>query len=149
MARLDDLTKGALVRGVVADSLVMVVDVTWHGSDTVTLTYTLPDGTPAQRLRTREDETDCPLRRRVAPGRSMATRTTSGSPRRRSASASPTCFDPYVAVSTSLVEPLPHQITAVYEQMLPLSFLLADDPGAGKTIMTGLASHEFDRPCRT
>ena len=42
---------------------------------------------------------------------------------------------------TSLVEPLPHQITAVYESMLPrqpLRFLLADDPGAGKTIMAGL-----------
>jgi len=55
-------------------------------------------------------------------------------------------FDPYVAVSTSLVEPLPHQITAVYEEMLtrqPLSFLLADDPGAGKTIMTGLFIREL------
>ena len=42
---------------------------------------------------------------------------------------------------TSLIEPLPHQITAVYETMLtkqPLRYLLADDPGAGKTIMTGL-----------
>jgi len=40
-----------------------------------------------------------------------------------------------------MVEPLPHQITAVYDAMLPrqpLRFLLADDPGAGKTIMAGL-----------
>jgi hypothetical protein len=40
-------------------------------------------------------------------------------------------FDPVLAVHTSLVEPLPHQITAVYEAMLarqPLRFLLADDP---------------------
>jgi hypothetical protein len=47
-------------------------------------------------------------------------------------------FDPVLAVHTSLVEPLPHQITAVYEAMLPrqpLRFLLADDPGAGKTII--------------
>ena len=45
-------------------------------------------------------------------------------------------FDPVLAVHTSLVDPLPHQITAVYEAMLPrqpLRFLLADDPGAGKT----------------
>ena len=45
-------------------------------------------------------------------------------------------FDPYLALSTSLIEPLPHQITAVYGEMLPrqpLRFLLADDPGAGKT----------------
>src|SRR5206468_9206006 len=46
----------------------------------------------------------------------------------------------------SLVEPLPHQITAVYGDMLsrqPLRFLLADDPGAGKTIMTGLFIKEL------
>jgi SNF2 family DNA or RNA helicase len=45
-----------------------------------------------------------------------------------------------------MVEPLPHQITAVYESMLPrqpLRFLLADDPGAGKTIMTGLLIKEL------
>jgi hypothetical protein len=50
-------------------------------------------------------------------------------------------FDPYLAVHSSLIEPLPHQITAVYGEMLPrqpLRFLLADDPGAGKTIMAGL-----------
>ena len=50
-------------------------------------------------------------------------------------------FDPHLAVHTSLVEPLPHQITAVYEAMLPrqpLRFLLADDPGAGKTISSTL-----------
>ena len=55
-------------------------------------------------------------------------------------------FDPVLAVHTSLVEPLPHQITAVYEVMLPrqpLRFLLADDPGAGKTIMAGLLIKEL------
>ncbi|MCR4340230.1 MAG: DEAD/DEAH box helicase, partial [Gemmatimonadaceae bacterium] len=55
-------------------------------------------------------------------------------------------FDPVLAVHTSLVEPLPHQITAVYEEMLPrqpLRFLLADDPGAGKTIMAGLLMKEM------
>lgn len=51
-----------------------------------------------------------------------------------------------LAVHTSIVEPLPHQITAVYEEMLsrqPLRFLLADDPGAGKTIMAGLLMKEL------
>lgn len=50
-------------------------------------------------------------------------------------------FDPYLAVSASQIEALPHQITAVYGEMLPrqpLRFLLADDPGAGKTIMADL-----------
>ncbi len=55
-------------------------------------------------------------------------------------------FDPVLAVHTSLVEPLPHQITPVYEAMLPrqpLRFLPADDPGAGKTIMAGLLINEL------
>ncbi|MEO0968585.1 MAG: helicase-related protein, partial [Cyanobacteria bacterium J06639_18] len=55
-------------------------------------------------------------------------------------------FDPLLAVHTSLVEPLPHQIIAVYGEMLtrqPLRFLLADDPGAGKTIMAGLLIREL------
>ncbi len=55
-------------------------------------------------------------------------------------------FDPMMAVHTSDVEPLPHQISAVYEAMLPrqpLRFVLADDPGAGKTIMAGLLIREL------
>jgi SNF2 family DNA or RNA helicase len=55
-------------------------------------------------------------------------------------------FDPFLAVQTSNLEPLPHQIDAVYEHMLPrqpLRFLLADDPGAGKTIMAGLLIKEL------
>lgn len=55
-------------------------------------------------------------------------------------------FDPMMAVHSSMVEPLPHQISAVYESMLPkqpLRFLLADDPGAGKTIMAGLLIKEL------
>lgn len=55
-------------------------------------------------------------------------------------------FDPYFAVHSSAIEPLPHQISAVYENMLPkhpLRYVLADDPGAGKTIMTGLLLKEL------
>jgi hypothetical protein len=55
-------------------------------------------------------------------------------------------FDPYLAVSASQIEAVPHQITAVYGEMLPrqpLRFLLADDPGAGKTIMAGLLIKEL------
>src|SRR5216683_4100187 len=54
--------------------------------------------------------------------------------------------DPYFAVSLSGIRTLPHQIEAVYEKMLPqprLRFLLADDPGAGKTIMAGLLIKEM------
>ncbi|MBF5092003.1 DUF3883 domain-containing protein [Novosphingobium sp. NBM11] len=55
-------------------------------------------------------------------------------------------FDPYLAVTSSQIEALPHQITAVYGEMLPrqpLRFLLADDPGAGKTVMAGLLIKEL------
>jgi hypothetical protein len=61
-------------------------------------------------------------------------------------------FDPLLAVHTSLVEPLPHQITAVYHELLtrqPLRYLLADDPGAGKTIMTGTFHSRAYRPRRS
>lgn len=55
-------------------------------------------------------------------------------------------YDPMAAVNSSNVDPLPHQIRAVYEELLPrvpLRFLLADDPGAGKTIMAGLYLKEL------
>ncbi len=55
-------------------------------------------------------------------------------------------FDPLYAVNCSIVDPLPHQVEAVYKFMLPqprIRFLLADDTGAGKTIMTGLLLKEL------
>jgi SNF2 family DNA or RNA helicase len=54
--------------------------------------------------------------------------------------------NPYFAAEVSLIDPLPHQRLAVYKHMLPrqpLRFLLADDAGAGKTIMTGLYLREM------
>src|SRR5437867_5662640 len=55
-------------------------------------------------------------------------------------------FDPYFGLSISRVDPLPHQLEAVYEYLLKLPrvrFLLADDAGAGKTIMAGLLIREL------
>jgi len=146
IARLEELTKGALVSGVVADRTVTVIDVAWHGSEVVTLTYRTADGTVAERLVYRDDEPRLAIVEEGKPwafdGEGEAFKLASEAKRIDLAYL----FDPYVAVSTSLVEPLPHQITAVYEAMLsrqPLSFLLADDPGAGKTIMTGLFIREL------
>jgi superfamily II DNA or RNA helicase len=54
-------------------------------------------------------------------------------------------YDPHFAVSVSQVDPLPHQMDAVYSHLLPqprIRFLIADDPGAGKTIMAGLTIKE-------
>ena len=56
-------------------------------------------------------------------------------------------FDPQLAVSVSQVDPLPHQIEAVYRYVLEsprIRFLIADDPGAGKTIMAGLILKELE-----
>ena len=132
--------------GVVPDAHVTVVNVAWHGSEVVTLTYRTADGGVAEKLLFRDDEPALSL---VAEGRPWsfdgdgdAFRLASEAKRISLAYL----FDPYVAVSTSLVDPLPHQITAVYAEMLgrqPLSFLLADDPGAGKTIMAGLYIREL------
>src|SRR6266478_6170415 len=58
----------------------------------------------------------------------------------------PLPFDPMMAVNASSMDPLQHQMTAVYESMLPrqpLRFVLADDPGAGKTNMAGLYIREL------
>src|ERR1700687_5868917 len=55
-------------------------------------------------------------------------------------------YDPYFSLSISRVDPLPHQLEAVYDYFMPLPrirFLLADDPGAGKTIMAGLLLKEL------
>ncbi len=55
-------------------------------------------------------------------------------------------YDPYFSLSIARVDPLPHQLEAVYDYFLKLAcirFLLADDPGAGKTIMAGLLLKEL------
>jgi hypothetical protein len=54
--------------------------------------------------------------------------------------------DPYFSLSIARVDPLPHQLEAVYDYFMRLPrirFLLADDPGAGKTIMAGLLIKEL------
>jgi superfamily II DNA or RNA helicase len=56
-------------------------------------------------------------------------------------------FDPYFGLSISRVDPLPHQLEAIYDYLLKLPrvrFLLADDAGAGKTIMSGLLIRELE-----
>jgi hypothetical protein len=112
---------------VLADNAVTVVDVTWHGSEVLTLTYRTAEGSVAERLIYREDEPRLAIVEEGKPwafdGDGEAFKLASEAKRIDLAYL----FDPYVAVSTSLVEALPHQITAVYEAMLPrqpLSFLL-------------------------
>ena len=146
MARLEDLTPNASVRGILPNGLVTVVSVQWHGTAAVELTYKTPEGRVANELLFRHDEPRIEVATVGRPwsfdGEGDLFRLVSEAQRIRLAHL----FDPVLAVHTSVVEPLPHQITAVYEAMLPrqpLRFLLADDPGAGKTIMAGLLMKEL------
>ncbi len=146
MSKLEDLTPNAAVRGILPDSLVTVVHVEWHGSAAVTLTYKTASGKVANEILYRDDESRIEVVEQGRPwsfdGDGALFRLVSEAHRIRLAHL----FDPVLAVHTSDVEPLPHQITAVYETMLqrqPLRFLLADDPGAGKTIMAGLLIKEL------
>src|SRR5436853_5192047 len=141
MSKLEDLRPNAAVRGLLPDALVTVVSVQWFGSEALELTYKTPAGKVANELIYRHDEPRLDLVEQGRPwsfdGDGALFRLVSEAQRIRLAHL----FDPVLAVHTSVVDPLPHQITAVYEAMLPrqpLRFLLADDPGAGKTIMAGL-----------
>ncbi|NLH98005.1 MAG: DUF3883 domain-containing protein [Chthonomonadales bacterium] len=146
MLILDELTPEAAVAGILPDSLVTVVSVQWHGSDALTLVYRDPAGRVAEEIIYRDDEARLKIVEQGRPwsfdGDGALYRLVAEAQRIRLAHL----FDPVLAVHTSLVDPLPHQITAVYEAMLPrqpLRFLLADDPGAGKTIMAGLLIKEL------
>jgi SNF2 family DNA or RNA helicase len=146
MARLEELTRGASVKGILTDGLVTVVDVKWVGTVAVELTYKDAGGQLGSELLYRDREPGLEIAAAGKPwsfdGDGALFRLLSEAHRIRLAYL----FDPLLAVHTSLVEPLPHQITAVYGEMLPrqpLRFLLADDPGAGKTIMTGLFTKEL------
>jgi superfamily II DNA or RNA helicase len=147
VAKLEELTKGALARGVLADRAVKVVDVEWHGSNAITLTFTDEStGKPGQELLYRDDEP----RLSIEQGGRAWSMDADGSLFRLVSEAKRISlaylFDPFLAVQTSNLDPLPHQIEAVYSKMLPrqpLRYLLADDPGAGKTIMAGLFCKEL------
>ncbi len=144
--KLERLQPNAAVRGIVPNALVTVVNVQWFGSEALELTYKTADGKVANELIYRQDEPRLEIVELGRPwsfdGDGDLFRLVSEAQRIRLAHL----FDPLLAVHSSVVEPLPHQITAVYEAMLPrqpLRFLLADDPGAGKTIMAGLLIKEL------
>jgi hypothetical protein len=122
------------------------VSVEWYGDGAIQVVYRDGSGAVKNRLLYRDEESSLSV---VASGGAWSfdgdgamLRLVSEAMRIRLAYL----FDPYLAIHTSRIEALPHQITAVYGEMLrrqPLRFLLADDPGAGKTIMTGLLIKEL------
>ena len=144
--QLAQLKPGLALVGLEPELVSTVVAIVPIAEGTVQVIYRLPDGTIKERLLSAADEAS------IAPATSERPWAFDGD----GAAFQLTCeakridlaflFDPMMAVHTSNVEPLPHQITAVYESMLPrqpLRYVLADDPGAGKTIMAGLYIREL------
>lgn len=146
MSKLEELTVGSIVSGLVNNESVQVVAVKWYGNAVMEITYKNSQGLLANQLLYREDEARLNVEDSNLPWSFDAdgdvVRLASEAYRINLAHI----FDPYLAVHTSSIEPLPHQISAVYQEMLPrlpLRYILADDPGAGKTIMTGLLLKEL------
>ena len=146
MARLEDITVGSSVSGLASKETVTVVAVQWYGTAVLEVTFKDGKGHLASQLIYRENESSIEILDNKLPWSFDA----DGNLLRLASEAYRInlahIFDPYLAVHTSAIEPLPHQISAVYQEMLPrlpLRYILADDPGAGKTIMTGLFMKEL------
>lgn len=146
MLKLEDIKKDAQVRGIQAEEIVRIVQVEPIGDAAITVYYKDSQGNLGEQMLFRSDEVRLELATIGrpwafdAPGAEFKL----GLEAYRISQAA--LFDPMMAVHTSNVEPLPHQISAVYEAMLPkqpLRFVLADDPGSGKTIMAGLLIREL------
>ncbi|NOK58909.1 MAG: macromolecule metabolism [Chloroflexi bacterium AL-W] len=146
MVQLENLQRGMRIGGILPHRPVTIIDVQWRGTVAIELTYKDDTGRTDRELLYRSHEPTLEMlddrQRWRFDADGALFRLASEAHRIKLAYL----FDPLLAVHSSLVEPLPHQITAVYGEMLPrqpLRFLLADDPGAGKTIMAGLLIKEL------
>ncbi|MBS0558272.1 MAG: DUF3883 domain-containing protein [Proteobacteria bacterium] len=144
--KLEDIRTDAVLSGIVAGETATILRVKPVGDDAITVVYEAASGAIAERMLLRSDE---PSLSPAIAGRPWSF-DANGAGFKLATEALRIelahLFDPMMAVHTSNVEPLPHQISAVYEAMLPrqpLRFVLADDPGAGKTIMAGLLMREL------
>lgn len=144
--RLEELKTGSAITGLEPTTIATVLTVLPLGEDTVSVIYKTPEGTLKERLLGRGDEASIAIATVQRPwsfdGDGDAFQLVTEAKRIDLAFL----FDPMMAVHASNVDPLPHQITAVYESMLPrqpLRYVLADDPGAGKTVMAGLYMQEL------
>jgi superfamily II DNA or RNA helicase len=145
MLELHELKAGLRIRGLASSGDVTVVAVESHGEGIANVIYRDDDGHIGDRLVTTADAErfeNATGRRWTFDADGAAFKLASEARRIQLAHL----FDPFVAVESSTIQPLPHQIDAVYHRLLPtqpLQFLLADDPGAGKTIMAGLYIREL------
>ncbi len=143
--QLEELKPGLRINGLIPAEVVTVIAVQWHGSDALELTYKTTVGGLGQQVIFRKNEAQLDIAQTGSrPFDAPASDFKLVAEAQRIGLAG--LFDPMLAVATSDVQPLPHQIRAVYGELLPrtpLRFLLADDPGAGKTIMAGLYIKEL------
>ncbi len=146
MAKLEEIKLGQLVRGIAPNQTVSIVSATLVGTEALDVVYSDNNNNHEVRTIFRDEESNLEIvsqsdsRDFSAEGHII--RLVTEANRIKLAHQ----FDPYLAIHTSLIDPLPHQISAVYGEMLPrqpLRYLLADDPGAGKTIMAGLLMKEL------
>ena len=146
MLKLEQIQKNAAISGLEPGQVVRIVTTEPIGENALTVYYKTADGSLRERMLFRTDETSLSL---AEAGRPWAFDAPGGAFKLAAEAYRihlAHLFDPMMAVHASNVEPLPHQITAVYESMLPrqpLRYVLADDPGAGKTIMAGLLIREL------
>ncbi|MCK9921265.1 DUF3883 domain-containing protein [Frankia sp. AgPm24] len=142
---LEELKSGLRVDGLIPAEVITVLAVQWHGSAALELTYKTTAGNLGQQVVFRKDQDQLSVAQtgsRAFDAGASDFKLVAEAQRISLAGL----FDPMLAVATSDVQPLPHQIRAVYDELLPrtpLRFLLADDPGAGKTIMAGLYIKEL------
>lgn len=145
MMRLEDVAPGIRMSGVVGDSSVEIEKTAFFGSSALRVVYRLANGSLQDGILYREDEARLALCLNHAwtfDGPASDFKLAAEAHRIQLAYL----FDPYLATRAAAIQPLPHQITAVYKEMLPklpLRFVLADDPGAGKTVMAGLLIKEM------
>lgn len=142
---LEQLAAGQRIEGVIPGEPVELISVTMHGPDSAQIVFRKPDGSLSEQLLERARADGLNLVDALArPFDADPTEFKLVAEARRIQLAG--LFDPMLAVTTSDIQPLPHQIKAVYGELLPrtpLRYLLADDPGAGKTIMAGLYVKEL------
>lgn len=142
---LEELKPGLRIDGLIPAEVITVIFAQWHGTDALELTYKTNDGALGQQVVFRKDQDNLTVAQtgsRAFDANATDFKMVAEAQRITLAGL----FDPMLAVATSDVRPLPHQIRAVYGELLPrtpLRFLLADDPGAGKTIMAGLYIKEL------
>ena len=134
MVKLEDIKENTNLKGIEGSDAVRVEAVRKIGDDAVSVTYWNSQGEIRNQMLHRSDEARIELADVGRPWSFAA----NGAEFKLGLEAQRIrlshLFDPMMAVHTSNVEPLPHQISAVYETMLPqqpLRFVLADDPGAG------------------